>query len=342
MFKKAKTFLINISISFVTIIILLVIIGFFYDIYFRKFFKNPVPYTTGTLFKAVHNDTLLGYRPNSNVYSYGKKIFVDTVIYKMSYRLDAHGHRITPDSLSSNKKFAAFWGCSFTFGDGLNDDETIPFYFSKNSKSFEGYNFGYSGYGPAQALLKLQHDSLNRIITQKDGIGFYVFIHDHINRTIGSMSNFMMNKGRNPCFEIEGENLIYRGLFKDVYPQRSSIYKKMGENGFCRYFKIGHPFKLNDKHFTLTGRVLEETSKEFQRKFPNNDFYVIMYPSITQKDYDADEKIIEYLKKKKIKYLDYRKLFDPTAKDYNINHDSHPTAFANDILTKQIIKDLKL
>ena len=342
MFNKAKTFLVNISISFVTIIIVLVIIGFFYDIYFRKFFKSPIPYTTGTLFKTVHADTLLGYRPDSDTFSVGKKMFLDTVVYDMAYHLDSHGHRITPDSLTTNKKFAAFFGCSFTFGDGLNDNETIPFYFSKNSKAFKGYNFGYSGYGPNQALIKLQHDSLNKIITEKDGIGFYVFIHDHINRTIGSMNNFMMNKGRAPCFEIEGQDLVYRGLFKYVYPQRSSIYKKMGENGFCRYFKIGHPFRLGDEHFELTGRVLEEVAKEYQKKFRNDNFYVIMYPSISQKDYEADEKIINYLKKKKIKYLDYRKLFNPTTRDYSIHHDDHPTALANDVLTKQIIKDLKL
>ncbi len=342
MFNKAKAFLVNISISFITVTILLVIIGFFYDIYFRKFFKKPVPFTTGTLFKDIHSDTLLGYRPNNNVFNSGKKIFLDTLIYNMAYHLDDHGHRVTPDSLSTNKKFAAFLGCSFTFGDGLNDDETIPFYFSKNTKTFKGYNFGYSGYGPNQALIKLQHDSLNKIISQKDGICFYIFIHDHINRTIGSMSNFMINKGKAPCFEIEDENLVYKGLFKDAHPQRSSIYKRMGENGFCRYFNIGHPFKLGDKHFELTGRVLEEVSKEFQKKFSNDKFYVVMYPSINQKDYEADEKIIEYLKKKKIKYLDYRKLFNPTAKGYNIPHDGHPTAFANDVLTKQIIKDLKL
>lgn len=342
MFKKAKTLLINISISFLTVIILLTIVGFFYDIYFRKFFKNPVPYTTGELFKTVHNDTLLGYRPDSNVFISGKKIFLDTIIYDMAYHLDAHGHRVTPDSLAKNEKFAAFWGCSFIFGDGLNDNETIPFYFSKNTKTFQGYNFAYSGYGPNQALIKLQHDSLNDMITQTDGIGFYVFMHDHINRTIGSMSNFIMNKGRAPCFEIEGENLIYKGLFKDAYPRRSSIYRKMGENGFCRYFKIGHPFRLNNEHYELTGRVLEEISKEFEKKFHSNKFYIIMYPSISQKDYEADEKIIQYLKKKKMKYLDYRKLFNPTAKGYSIPHDSHPTAFANDVLTKQIIKDLKL
>ena len=342
MFNKAKTLLVNISISFGTIVILLVSIGFFYDIYFRNFFKKPVPYTTGTLFKATHSDTLLGYRPNGNTFSYGKKMFLDTTVYSMAYHLDSYGHRFTPNSLVTNEKFAAFLGCSFTFGDGLNDNETIPFYFSKNSKIFNGYNFGYSGYGPNQALIKLQHDSLNKIITEKDGIGFYVFIHDHINRTIGSMSNFMINKGRAPCFEIEGEDLVYKGLFINVYPRRSSIYKKMGENGFCRYFKIGHPFKLGDKHFELTGRVLEEVSKEFQKEFHNNNFYVIMYPSISQEDYEADEKIIKFLKKKNIKYLDYRKLFNPTTKVYSIHHDNHPTAFANDILTKQMVKDLKL
>jgi len=342
MFKKVKTFLINISISLVTIVFLLAIIGFLYDIYFRKFLKHAVPFTTGTLFKATHSDSLLGYRPNSNAYCFGEKRYADTLIYKMAYSLDSSGHRITPDSLTTKEKFGVFLGCSFTFGDGLNDNETIPYLFSKNTKTFKGYNFGYSGYGPNQALIKLQRDSLKKIVTQKKGIGFYIFIHDHINRTIGSMSNFMMNKGQSSCFELEGENLVYKGLFIDAHPKRSWVYAKMGENGFCRYFGIGYPFRLRDKDFELTGKVLEEISKEFQKKFNNNKFYVIIYPSISQKDYESDENIINYLKNKKIKYLDYRKLFNPTVKGYFIPHDHHPTALANDILTKQIIKDLHL
>lgn len=342
MIKKVKTFLINISVSIITIAVILAIIGFLYDIYFRNFFKSPVPFTSGTLFKTVHSDSLLGYRPDNNKYSTGKKIFGDTLIYEMSYHLDSSGHRVTPDSLSANKKFGIFLGCSFTFGDGLNDNETIPFFFSKNTKTFKGYNFGYSGYGPNHALVKLQHDSLNKIVTQKEGIGFYVYIHDHINRTIGSMSNFTINHGKAPCFEIEKENLVHKGLFIDAHPDQSWVYKKMRENGFCRYFGIGYPFWLREKDFELTAKVLEEISKEFQKNFHTDQFYVIIYPSMSQKEYESDENIVKYLKIKKIKYLDYRKIFDTTTEGYFIPHDHHPTALANDILTKQIIKDLHL
>lgn len=342
MLKKTKTFLVNISVSLITVILLLGIIGISYDIYFRKYFKNPVPFTTGNLFKAFHTDSLLGYRPDNNTYCAGKKIFVDTLIYKMSYHLDSSGHRVTPDSLTTKKKFAVFLGCSFTFGDGLNDNETIPFLFSKASKTFKGYNFGYSGYGPNHGLIKLQHDSLRRIVKQKSGIGFYIFIHDHIYRTIGSMSSFMMNNGQAPCFELENGNIIHRGLFANAHPNRSWLYRKMGNNSFCRFFKIGYPFSLTNEHFELTGKVLEEMSKEYQRKFQNDNFYVIMYPSISQKDYEIDEHIVEYLKSKKIKYLDYRKLFNPTEKGYYIHHDHHPTALANEVLTKQMVKDLRL
>jgi hypothetical protein len=342
MFKKLKTFLVNISISIITVALLLAIIGIFYDIYFRKFFRNPVPFTTGNLFKASHPDSLLGYRPDNNVYCSGKKIFGDTLIYQMSYRLDSSGHRVTPDSLTTKEKFAVFLGCSFTFGDGLNDYETIPFLFSKITKTFKGYNLGYSGYGPNQGLIKLQHDSLRKMVKQKDGIGFYIFIHDHINRTIGSMSSFMMNRGQSPCFELEDGNVVHKGLFINARPMRSSVYEKMGGNSFCRFFGIGHPFWLTNEHFELTGKVLEKMSNEFQNKFQNDKFYVIIYPSISQKDYEADEHIIQYLKNKKIKYLDYRKLFNPTEKRFFIHHDNHPTALANDFLTKQIVKDLQL
>jgi hypothetical protein len=342
MFKKLKTFLINISVSVVTVVIMLATIEFAYNLFLRKLFQKPVPIVTGTLYQAVQPDTLLGFRPYGKAFQSGKKTFLDTLIYSMSYHLDTNGHRVTPDSLTTKEKFAIFWGCSFTFGDGLNDNETIPFYFSKNSGNYQGYNFGYSGFGPNHALIKLQHDSLSKNISQKDGIGFFVFIHDHVNRTIGSMSNYAFNQGKSPDFEIENNQVVHKGFFRDVHPTRTWFYSKMAGSSFFRFFKIGHPFRLNEEHFTLTAKVLEEISKEYQKQFHNDQFYVIMYPSMYPEDYEADENIINYLKANKIKYLDYRKLFNPVQKGNYIPHDNHPSASANDILTKQILKDLKM
>ena len=52
-----------------------------------------------------------------------------------------------------------FLGCSFTFGYGLNDDQTLPHYFSE-ATGFTDHvvNLGVSGYGPHQSLRDLVLD----------------------------------------------------------------------------------------------------------------------------------------------------------------------------------------
>ena len=52
------------------------------------------------------------------------------IIYDVVYSAYNNGFRKTRGDIDS-KEVYVFLGCSFTFGDGLNDDETLPYYFSK-------------------------------------------------------------------------------------------------------------------------------------------------------------------------------------------------------------------
>jgi hypothetical protein len=96
-------------------------------------------------------------------------------VYDVNYTIDNNWKRVTPDFDSSRSKYALFFGCSIAFGEGLNDNQTFPYYFQESTKEYNSYNFGYSGYGTNHMLARMDFQNLTQQVKEKDGAAFYVF-----------------------------------------------------------------------------------------------------------------------------------------------------------------------
>ncbi|OQY36439.1 MAG: hypothetical protein B6243_03195 [Anaerolineaceae bacterium 4572_5.2] len=111
------------------------------------------------------DDDLLGYIPVPNTRVNSIKKLGDDLIYDVEYSIDQYSRREVPGlefrvsgSETSNTKpetrnqFILFFGGSFIFGEGLNDDETLPAHVGRLAPRYRPYNYGLSGYGPQQML----------------------------------------------------------------------------------------------------------------------------------------------------------------------------------------------
>ena len=86
-----------------------------------------------------------------------KKLTLDgEVIYEVVYSIGDDGFRLTKNETLDNSHRINFFGCSFTFGAGLNDDETLPHYVKKLLPDISVKNYGFHGYGIHEALAILQ------------------------------------------------------------------------------------------------------------------------------------------------------------------------------------------
>lgn len=77
--------------------------------------------------------------------------------FKVTHASD--GSRIThplANGTPGNKKEIWIFGCSFTHGWGLNDEETYPWLLQRDLPEYEVVNFGVDGYSTVQSLLQLQ------------------------------------------------------------------------------------------------------------------------------------------------------------------------------------------
>ena len=75
-------------------------------------------------------------------------------LYAVVYSVDKRGLRVEPPLAPGHgDRCVLFFGCSYTFGEGVNDAETLPY---RTGVLAEGrlrmINFGLHGYGPHQML----------------------------------------------------------------------------------------------------------------------------------------------------------------------------------------------
>lgn len=284
---------------------------------------------------SMQTDPYLGYKPRPDTTLVGLRTKNGVPIYRITFQTDSNHLRVTPNQNPRADRYALFFGCSMTFGEGVESNETLPYYFSKTDSSYHAYNLAYSGYGPHQTLSRLQHNSPKRFVKEPTGVAFYTFIPDHVNRVVQTLTNYGYNRGNAPYYYREGDSLRYGGLFRDARQFRNGLYEVMEKSNTLKLFNIGYPFRLSDDDYNLTADVLAAAAKEYRRQFGNDRFYVIIYPTtLPMSDF------VKKLKDRGVNVLDYSQLFDPTAKGYSIPDDEHPTPMANRLLIAQLQKDL--
>lgn len=181
------------------------------DVYFRAGDKPVlIVRTTTPEFDAV--DGQLGVRPpppgayrvRKHVHGTGEQIF--DVIYTIA----ENGFRKTGGA-DPAADTVLFFGGSFTFAVGVEDDETYPAQFSKAlGHRFHVINMGLGGYGPHQMLRMLDSGIAERAAKGRVARAYYFAIDHHIDRVAGIQS-WNINA---PRYVLdEGGNLLSDGLY---------------------------------------------------------------------------------------------------------------------------------
>ncbi len=100
----------------------------------------------------------LGTQPTEGRFPAAKLGPQGVPIYEVVYTIGSDRFRVTPASAAAANRRVNFLGCSVTFGEGLQDDQTLPYYFAKAVADVQVKNFAFHGYGPQQALAILQSE----------------------------------------------------------------------------------------------------------------------------------------------------------------------------------------
>src|SRR5262245_28682630 len=105
-------------------------------------------------------DELLGYGPAAGKSVSHRTSIRTGLLYDVMYTINAQGLRIASPSTttSASQPCVLFFGDSFTFGEGVHDEETMPYQVWKHLHgAYRTVNFGFLGYGPHQMLAAIEH-----------------------------------------------------------------------------------------------------------------------------------------------------------------------------------------
>jgi hypothetical protein len=99
-----------------------------------------------------------GNVPSEGVYEASRKTTdTEETIYNATYTIGHDGFRVTPDNETENiSKTINIFGGSYVFGEGLDDDETLPYFWTTLNKTHRVKNYGMHGWGVHNALALLR------------------------------------------------------------------------------------------------------------------------------------------------------------------------------------------
>ena len=281
----------------------------------------------------------LGYGPKYDGIFTVKKTLDSEVIYDISYKIK-DGLRYTPNSNENSENCALFFGCSFTFGQGLTDTSTLPFFFNQCAREkYKVFNYGFKGYGPHQMLSTIE----NRVVKDiqgfnKEKIAVYSFIPHHIHRAAG----YSIWDYDGPKYEIIEDHLRKVGTFRnlpigiDKILNKSYIYKLLLFEKKASHYDIMRAIEIMKKanellikqNVVLYVFVWDNPSAIENAFQKHNDYYYFLdeMKKNNIKTFFLHDAICDYAEKKNT---------------YKLHHlEGHPNGLANEKIANYIYSQL--
>lgn len=182
-------------------------------------------------YRVYRRDADLGYALVPNDAEDATLTAQDRVIYQAHYGVGPDGLRLTPGGAPADGKGAGtvlFLGDSLTFGEGLNDADTLPAQFARaTDRRFTVINAAVSGYGAHQMLREIETGHAAKLLGDGRRVYVYAAIPDHLRRVAGLAEWDLWG----PHYVLDGEVSRYAGPFHsniggDVlrFGQRSGLF----------------------------------------------------------------------------------------------------------------------
>ena len=277
-----------------------------------------------------YEKTFLGYQPKAGTHNH-LIISNGKILINSTYTIGKDGFRVTPrESNNDYTKNINLFGGSYTFGWGLNDNETLPYFLQKNLQNWNVKNFAINGYGVHQMLAQIENNpkilkDVNILITnnfhtlrsscKKDysfGTPKYIIDDNHNLKRSGYCGNLFLTKFQLPK------------IFGSII-NRSEI-KKLLDKVFVK------PNDINSMDIDIYISIIKRIKELIDE---NNQEFFVGYIETSLND--LDKIIFQEFKKENIDYINLS--LEP-KKDYEL-YDGHPNKEANIKRSLMILEYIK-
>jgi len=333
---------------------------YFYDVYFSEeplreteYSENEAGLGNADIVDLFGADKFLGWAPTKGKSFVERVRFDNKLLYQVKYTIDQHGLRMAPPPLRTPKRESdclLFLGDSFTFGEGVRDEETMPYRVGeKIDRRYQVYNFGFLGYGPHQMLAQLQQGLVDAAIECKPAIAIYQAIPGHVSRAAGLEAWDQLGPKYAP---EKGGSVVWKGRFNEETPHdflgRLRVFHRNIPNEAKHYLEKSALYKgllfmhrpVNDDDIDLFLRIVDQSRRIVETRYTGATFHVVFWDFTG--DNPVEFKIIEGLKQKGIPIH----LISTILPNYRGHEerfkihpaDGHPNPLAHDLLADYIVK----
>jgi hypothetical protein len=247
-------------------------------------------------------------------------------VYDATYTIDRNLLRKT---LSCQKGPAVvFFGCSFTFGDGVNDNQTLPQNFADLiGRKTRVLNLGFTGYGPQQFLREEQTGRFDKVIGTNPKLFVFLTAVWHAERTACKA----YWTPRAPRYALKDGKLVHTGACNPTGP--SLWFREWLENTAAyRMFIEPYRQRLTHDDIDLYVRILAAAVQLGKEKYhtPTIVLYLRSDPRYFRGNGFSDDAIMQRLRDAGAIVVDATLLKEKQAgARLNIVGDGHPTPYAN-------------
>lgn len=304
--------------------------------------KDPTVTTTWSNHQYITSDPAMGYRPASGAIRRTLVTREDKTVYDAVYQFDANGMRVTPPARSDKKWSVIFFGCSYTLGEGLNNDQVFPFLVGRDS-GLKSYNLGFHGYGTHQMLAALSGKRLDEAVKEPTVKVVYLALTCHLWRAAGKTPwNY-----RDPEYQMGTDGKpVFMGMFNRPRPEnlerrwRNLAYDQCNRSALFRHlYSRWAPRIMSRTDFQRFAALTAASRDLVKKKFPAADFEVILWT-----EYESENaKLGGMLREKGIKLTLIDEIlpgFRADESKYRIDGDGHPNALSHRLIAAHILKTM--
>jgi hypothetical protein len=294
-------------------------------------------------------DDNLGYAPLANTQVNGQRSVGEELLYDVVYTIDANGLRMTPAYRGDGiPGCILFFGGSFTFGEGVNDTQAMPYIVGAGSNDrYRVFNFGYRGYGPHQMLSALEHGTVDNVVGEcKVRYVFYQAVRAHIKRSAGVRPMLADKHGPRYRLPDHGE-LFYDGRFdevstapEDMIMRRSTAYELLARSYLLK--EIHRGTVVQAENIALLASIVDASRRIVESRWPGAEFHVILWND----RFDPKGKWLEWALEDgqfaihRIGDIIPDYLDDKGRYQIHKEYDSHPNAVAHQQIADYIVREV--
>jgi hypothetical protein len=289
-------------------------------------------------YRVYLRDAELGYAPAPGDIEDVAETADARIIYQVRYSIGADGLRITPGSSAAGGDSAVFLGDSVTFGDGVNDSETLAAQFAAARPGWRVSNAALSGYGTHQMLRALETGRVTGLLGDGARVIVYSAITDHLVRLQGLRPWDLFG----PHYILRDGQPVYQGPFHSAagglalrFAGRSALFDLVHDIVTARQISAA----MTDP--TLFGAMVQR-ARDLARDRYHAKFVVLLWDVPAPGEADdqassaamADELLRRGVAFRRISEIvpDIRQRGD----DYQLPLDHHPTALLNQTLARAL------